>query len=394
MKYYHNIFFIFIVTLFLMTACSSVKSTDSVLQIKWDSLPSLPDIDHKTNPGVAGAFSGISDNKLIIAGGANFPGQPAWKNGEKKYWDIIYVLSLQNQHRQWKDSFYRLPYPVAYGASVQLQNGILCIGGKNDTGYLSAVFTLQWDEKEQQISVNNFPNLPLPLAGLSATRIGNTVYIAGGENENGKQDVFYKINMENIQAGWEALPSLPSGPLSNAVLLTQSDGSRICLYLMGGRTSEKNGITTFYASTRKFNPENNTWVKRHDITDKDNQPVSLAAGTGIAIKDHYLLLFGGDDGILFNELADYKNKSDHAGDQKQKQYWQKKHDSLFIHHPGFNKQIFLYNTIEDSWTTIGQLPFPVQVTTHCFKYNGHIFITSGEIRPGIRTPDIKIGKIK
>lgn len=371
-----------------MPACSSVQ-TNNTLQIKWDSLPSLPGIHHKANPGVAGAFSGTSHQRLIVAGGANFPDQPVWKNGTKKYWDIIYVLPMASKNKRWTNYFYHLPFPVAYGASVNIHDGILCIGGKNDSGYLSTVLLLQWNEQENRITIKDLPDLPLPLSGLSAAKIENTVYIAGGENKNGKQAAFYKLDLDNLQAGWKELPSLPNGPLSNVVLVAQSDGHQQCLYLIGGRTTDEKGKTAFFHSTWKYDPAKEKWFQKQDIADKNKQPVSLAAGTGVAVNDHFILLFGGDDGILFNELADYKRKAQQETDSLQKQYWQERHDSLFIHHPGFNKQIFLYNTLNDSWTTVGQLPFLTQVTTNCFKYNGNIFITSGEVRPGIRTPDIK-----
>ena len=53
--------------------------------LKWSSLAELPD-----EKGVAGAFAGVSGGDpqsgvLIVAGGANFPGQPPWAGGTKAW---------------------------------------------------------------------------------------------------------------------------------------------------------------------------------------------------------------------------------------------------------------------------------------------------------------------
>src|SRR5690554_4213129 len=53
----------------------------------WEELPAIPDA-----AGLAGAFSGVSNGALLIAGGANFPGGMPWEGGAKAWHDEIYVL--------------------------------------------------------------------------------------------------------------------------------------------------------------------------------------------------------------------------------------------------------------------------------------------------------------
>lgn len=365
------------------------------IHLYWDRLSSLPSINDKPSPGVAGAFSGISNNQLMIAGGANFPDKPAAENGIKKYWNSIQVMALSNgRSGQWLKTVFHLPYPVAYGASLTLSRGIVCIGGKNDHGYISSVLLLQWNELAQQIGIDHLPGLPQPLASMAAACIGSTIYVAGGENKQGKQDCFYRIDLGSRHPSWETLPSLPDGGLSDAVLVSQSNGSHSCIYLLGGRTAEKKGSTIFYNSIYVFDPINLSWSQRQGIMNVNHQPVGLAAGTGVAIGDRYILLIGGDDGRLFNELALYKRNQATALDDMQKQSWQQRYDSLFIHHPGFNRVVYLYNTLTDTWTAAGSLPFPAQVTTNLISYKGKIIIPCGEIRPGVRTPDIMSARIE
>ncbi|HEX5553026.1 MAG TPA: hypothetical protein VFX43_07220 [Chitinophagaceae bacterium] len=377
----------------LFTACSPNKSARPV-RLHWDTLALLPPLDHQPNPGVAGAFSGVSNGQLMVAGGANFPGKPAWQSGAKKYWNTVYVLPFDHgTPGRWMDRLFHFPYPVAYGASLTTSQGIVCIGGKNDSGYLSRVSLLRWNDRLKDIEVKPLADLPMPLASMAAARIGDTVYIAGGENKQGKQDGFYRLNLQDPSAHWERLPALPAGALSDAVLASQLYREHLCLYLIGGRTAEHDGVTTFYNTVYRFDPVKGGWSPCHGITGTEGKPVTLAAGTGIAVGDHYILLIGGDDGRLFNQLATLKRKSVSGDDSTQKKYWHARYDSLFIHHPGFDRNIYLYNTQTDAWKRLDNLPFPTPATTNIFRYDDRIMIPSGEIRPGVRTAAIFSAKI-
>jgi hypothetical protein len=63
-------------------------------------------------------------------------------------------------------------------------------------------------------------------------------------------------------------------------------------------------------------------------------------------------------------------------------------------HPGFDKTIRLYDTIVQTLTNIGTAPFLIPVTTNTIQKGDLFYITSGEIKPGIRTPDIPNGRIR
>ena len=102
--------------------------------------------------GVAGSFAGYSNNVLLVAGGANFPG--AWQQfdagqnyahkGLKKTWrDDIYA---RRDGKWWHAG--KLPAGMGYGTGIQLDDGVLLIGGELDGGAASKdVFLLQWDGK-------------------------------------------------------------------------------------------------------------------------------------------------------------------------------------------------------------------------------------------------------
>jgi solute:Na+ symporter, SSS family len=363
--------------------------------IDWKDWFFLPPTDNHDNPGVAGAFAGISKGALFIVGGANFPYKPVWEGGAKKYWDKIYVMPIkEGKPTKWIARNFSYPYAVAYGASLSINEGILCIGGKNDEGFISDVNLMIWNGQKKEVQIKKLPSLPQPLASLMVTRIGQRVYAAGGDDQQGSQHVFYCLNLKDLRKGWSSLPAWPGPPLADGVLITQSDGEQVNIYLIGGRNSQPGKLSLYYNTVYEFDPVKLTWEKRIGIINSNGKEEPLFAGTGIAVKDHYIILFGGNDGRLFTEIERCTLQLQHASKGQQRVYWKTRMDSIFIHHPGFDKKVYCYNTVKNTWSQLGELPFPSQLTTTCFRYLDEIIIPSGEVRPGIRTSRIISGKIE
>ena len=119
---------------------------------------------------------------------------------------------------------------------------------------------------------------------------------------------------------------------------------------------------TFLKDAYRYNLHIDKWLRLADL------PVSVCAATGLSLDERFVAIFGGSSGI--------KTSSD-----------------LLEHHPGFSKRILLYNSLTDSWENGGSIPEGV-VTTTATRWGKDIIIPSGEIRPGIRTPMIYIGKME
>ncbi|SMX48880.1 N-acetylneuraminate epimerase precursor [Maliponia aquimaris] len=111
----------------------------------WQPLAPLPGAE-----GVAGAYAGLANGQVLVAGGANFQGARAraeaghWfaHEGLTKHWaSEVHVLSPDG----WQQVG-TLSEGLAYGGSVTLDEGVLLIGGEDATGTArSEVFLLGWD---------------------------------------------------------------------------------------------------------------------------------------------------------------------------------------------------------------------------------------------------------
>lgn len=100
---------------YLMTIVSSCKSQENKDYFKWSEISQLPPASGQKEPlGMGGAFIGVQNNALIIAGGTNFP-KPVWEN-QKVWYDNIWVLIKEKDNSyKWVDGG-KLDQPLAYGA--------------------------------------------------------------------------------------------------------------------------------------------------------------------------------------------------------------------------------------------------------------------------------------
>src|SRR5690606_38312078 len=59
----------------------------------WKKAGKLPDISpEQENPGYAGPVTGVFNNLLLVAGGANFPEAMPWMGGRKRHYDDVYLF--------------------------------------------------------------------------------------------------------------------------------------------------------------------------------------------------------------------------------------------------------------------------------------------------------------
>lgn len=328
--------------------------------IEWDNTWCLPNIAEQPNPGVAGAYAGFVGDLFVIAGGANFPDAMPWNGGTKTWHSTIYVLDTTLPNNQWTISNITLPDNLGYGFSIQLPEGILCIGGCTPDTVTNSVFLLT--QKEGEISIDtNFPSLPQPLTNHTAALANNVIYVAGGFSDTTQQNAagcFYQLDLANIDKGWIELPTWPGAPRGYAVSIVQDNGDALCYYLFGGRNTSVEGQTDVYTDGYIYNIQQKTWNKL--VGD-----YPLMAGNAVASTNNQLLLLGGVPQLL------------PAGDE----------------HPGFDNTIRSFNTRTNEMNNLTTSPYSLPVTTTAFIKDNILYLASGELAPGVRTPYILRGKL-
>ena len=364
-----------------------VQSQAQDPQIVWQKAGILPAAG-SFGLGVAGAFVGIHNEMLIVAGGANFPNKMPWEGGKKVYYSTISVFAKQQNGLVPVAVSDSLSKPVAYGMSVSTPSGVLCLGGENENGGLTDAFLLTWNPTTHRLYHRVLPALPLPLSNALVAEKNGKVYVAGGETKGHTTDLCWQIDLMQPHNGWQKLPNRPIAA-SHAAGGIQSNGDGESFYIVGGRAKQNNGLSTFYASTYAFDLNKKTWKPRNPL------PLSgLSAATGVAMGATYLLIISGDDGRTFKQVEQLNQAANTASKVSEKQQLTTQKNLLLREHPGFSNSVWLYNTITDRWHLLQQLPAAGQVTTTALKWGNEVYLPSGEIRAGVRSPDIWRGTIQ
>lgn len=380
----------------VMLASSSLVSTAQVSpsSFQWSELQ-LPTPASGLQLGAAGVFAGFHHTVFIVAGGANFPDKMPWEGGAKKRQDNIYILQEQKGKFHWLENVsLKLPRPLAYGVSVSVPEGVFCAGGETENGSISkAAFLLSWQENKKQLELYSLPDMPLALANAAVTCIGSRVFVAGGETGTAVSDQFFCIDLAAQQPAWENLPSIPMRLSHSVALVQQNANKEERLFLVGGRAATATGVSELHGTLFAYDPGKKEWVSLAPIQ-SHGKPVNLSAATAVTAGKDRILVWGGDRGEIFHriEILNASIASATDADLKAKLITEKK--QLLTVHPGFNKEILEYNTCTNSWRSVGELPFPAQVTTTAVKWKDRAWIPSGEIRPGVRTPVVHLIKLK
>ncbi len=378
----------FLLTIIMLTSLHSCTEKQQDISIQWSLLATLPSLTEQ-NPalGFAGPVTGVHGNVLLVAGGANFPDGMPWDGGEKKYYAAGFVMKRIREDSLLLYKTFALPYPLAYPACVSTPTGIVCAGGENSGGASSKAMLLQWNEQAGNVVIKELPDLPLALSNAGITVHDNIVYLAGGENSDSTCNGFYSLDITDASAQWNDLPNLPRA-VSHAVVVAQSANGKPFVYVLGGRKKNSNGISDIYATAYAFDLKKRRWEEIRSL------PYSLCAGTGIAAGKNELLLFGGDKGETFHKTELLIAAINATADTVKKQDLILQKNQLQSAHPGFSKEVLVYNTTANTWTNTAPLPFEAPVTTTAFLWNKDVIIPNGEIRAGVRTPAIWMGKIQ
>ena len=320
----------------------------------WSRLSPLPD-----KLGVAAPFAGVSGGALLVAGGANFPNGFPWQGGKKVWYDEAFVLTETNA--QWQAAG-KLPRPLAYGVSVTIPEGVLCVGGSDAQRHYSDVFLLKWSAG--RLESQPFPNLPLPLANAAGALVGSTVYVGGGAELPGEVAALNRCFALDLSASprkWQDLAPCPGKP--RVLPIAASLGG--AFFLAGGAALEPtNGhiARVYLRDTWSYRPGAG-WKRLADLP----KP-SVAAPSPAPCVDSTFFVAGGDDGSL-------------AGFQPVE------------HHPGFPKALLAYDAKVDAWRVAGEVPAP-RATVPAVAWRGGFVIPSGEARPGVRSPEVWVMQAK
>jgi N-acetylneuraminic acid mutarotase len=404
---------------FVFTALISLCATGcslhgKIVDVVIDELPTVPPAPGQVRQaGLASPFAGAHGEVLIVAGGANFPDRPPWESGGKVWWDDIFVLERKpNGAFHWvTDKTFKLPRPLAYGMSFNTPDGVVFAGGCDAAQCYRDVFLVAWDARTRDLKITPLPPLPEPLAFMAGASVGTMLYMAGGQHsikDPMPSSAFWSLDLsnrgKNADFKWQVLPTWPGPP--RVVPVAASAGKRGAerFFLFSGRKPRPGSPTEILTDSYAFDPARREWQALGPVgvgrNGKVNRGVSVMAGNAVGWADE-IIITGGDRGDLFLRLEAYdleiekfrrqlteaspadREKLQHEIDTR---LGEKK--KIYENHPGFGREVFVYDPAQDAWRVITESQLTAQVTTIGVPWGNAVVVPSGEVRPGIRSPRV------
>lgn len=333
--------------------------------LKTDALPGLA---VGCDQGVSGAYAGIINGQLVVAGGCNFPNTPAAEGGAKMFYNHIYAL----QNNRW-NRVGNLPTQTGYGASISTDDGIVCIGGTDGNKSLTDV--IQITLNGTQASTTALPSLPTGIDNFAAAydKAGGYIYVAGGQSNGQPSQKVWRLAYPSGK-GWEALPDMPGKGRVQPCVIVQNGNVGACLYVFGGFTPAIDKEHPQTADVQNaglcYNLKTGSWSETSPIL---AGKAGLVGAVAVASGSQHILFFGGVNKDIFTQAL----RAPEEGYLTHDAEWYQ-----------FRKDILVYNTITNAWSlSQGDARFAragAQIVTDGNQWN----LIGGETKPGIRSTDV------
>lgn len=360
------------------------------------SLKKLDDLivsgEGKFEQGISAPYAGAIGNVLVVAGGCNFPEGATADSAQKVYYDDIYVLEnpLQEDAR-WKKAG-KIPRRAAYGVSINIPEGILCIGGRDETGALKECWLLKREAGKSQIIIEKWPDLPVHMDNMAGATGGGKVYVAGGHIDGKPGNRCFSLLL-NDPRKWEELPSFPGKGRVQAVGTVQNTSEESRFFVMGGYCppqAEKEGYV--HTDGLCYSPRDKKWYPVAEILPYgETQTLALVGSTATPSGSHHIVFAGGVDKERFTKAINRPFCMERALQTKNDSLWNRLQEEQknYLKHPGewyrFNSRLLLYHTLTNSWITEGHFPQLALAGAALVPYQGNWIIINGENKPGVRS---------
>ncbi len=315
-------------------------------------LPPVPDA-----VGFAGAFAGIHGKHLLAGGGANFPdGTMPWEGGQKVWHDRLFALDMATPDAAWRE-IGKFPTPVGYGLSLTLADGVILIGGSDAKEHSRRVTLLTLADGKPAFKA--LPDLPVPLAQMAGALVGQKIHVCGGiekPDSTSATAAHWTFDLTARDRGWESAPPLPSTGRMLATAAAIGDA----FILAGGCSLAPDAagkpVRTYLREAWKF--ADGKWTRLADLP-----RAAVAAASPAPVRGRSLFVVSGDDGLQTGLPTPAA-------------------------HQGFTKEILRYDLDRNAWSTAGQLDLPAPVTLPTAPWQDGFVLFNGEVKPGVRTPQV------
>lgn len=324
-----------------------------------------------SSQGVSAPFAGMMGEDVFVAGGCNFPGTPAAEGGEKRFYADVYRHTAPMNQGGW-EKVGTLPKALAYGVSVTVPEGIVCVGGTTD-GKKSEANVYLLGFTNDKLNIKALPALPVSLDNMAGAYGDGYIYIVGGLHDGKASTKVFRMKWGGGNPAWEALPDYPGMARVQPAVVVQNGSLGANLYLFGGfNPDSKTALTDGLV----YSPKSKEWKSLGDILPKGSAEAKTMVGAvAMPAGAAHIVFFGGVNAKIFTEAL--RNKA--ADYMTHPEEWYQ-----------FNNKLLIFHTITQSWTEAfeNKLTAKAGAAVVGYKDANHYpawYVINGESKPGVRS---------
>ena len=352
------------VLIVLFTAYTMAQNSNPIQR-----LVGFPTEEQGFDKGVSACYCGVINGYLYIAGGCNFPDKPVAEGGKKRFYKAIYAakLNAEGDRLEWK-TVGQMPQPAAYGVSVTYENSLIFVGGNNETGGLTTAIRLRPTATGMQQEA--LPSLPHALDNMAGAVVGHILYVVGGNCEGVATQKVWSLDLKNTaKEGWKEEPSIPGIARVQPIAAALAGD---LLGVWGGFAPKTDSKAAQLAMNgASYNAGCGTWTALSVPTDALGEEVFTGGATAIATPQKGVVVVGGVNKDVFLAAIN------------------KLPEGYLLHEPEwyrFNSRVLCYR--DGTWTQLLQHPSVARAGCALAYWDGWVYVVGGELKPGIRTPEI------
>ena len=328
--------------------------------------------------GVARPFAGVSNGRVLLAGGANFPGVPLAKGGPKVYHDDILACDPSAERPSWTPVG-RLPCPWGEGAYATTPKGVVCVSGatgRDGAAVTNGCFLMAWDATAGKVVLAPLPPFPEAAKYPAAAARGNRVYAVGTRKAAW-------LDLDAASPAWTPLPDLPEAVFQPACAVQNAAGGRTAFFVFAehGREALSGGWRIDLAPTAGA-----TWSELPFVKTADKETADAVADRrfvgALAVPSgcQHILFFGGTSRAVAEE----------AQRMTKEQYLE--HGNAWFRFP---RRVLAYHTVTETWFALDEAEICARAGAAAVKLpDGRILLAGGEVGPGVRSPESRIGAFR
>lgn len=228
------------------------------------------------------------------------------------------------------------------------------------------------------LAQEQWPNLPVGIKNGISARIGDTLYVGLGSAGSD----LYALNLGGVSKGWVKRAAF-IGPATNGAVAAVS-GGRLYLFGGNGKSTPDAKSPIIFESVYAYDPAKDQWDAVETKT-----PTGLSGAKGLSMPDGRIAIVGGYNKQLFDKyLADVsgidKDREPDAFKALVNTYMGMKPQEY-----RWNTKVLVYDPSANSWGTLGDNPYLPNCDSALAAWKGSYVLVSGEVKPGLRTSQVK-----